>query len=622
MTDDYPDSLRRRRVLTGVGAGLVAVGAGVGTASADQHSGPSVTVSMDNMNASAWEVTAVDGNQDVAPTGTENPTLTLQVGTRYTVENGGWSGHPLAFRDSDDNALLSQSSDGAYADDDNVNWVDDDTTVAFTLTESLAADLDDYVCTSHSSMNGAIETVEQSDEAPADVEFSDQPTIGTSVTVDSVRMDNGGFLTIHDSSLQDGDPLGSVRGVSEYLEPGESQDVTVELNSPPLAEGDTLIAMPHRDNPADENYTFVEAGGEEDPPYTFEGDAIIDDADVQVDGDAAVQMSDQSSPGETVLVDFLRIDDGGFLTIHDSRLLDGEPLESVIGVTDPLDPGVYEDVEVTLDEPLTESQMLIPMPHRDDPSDGEYTFVETGGDEDPPYLDLGGNAVIDRASVTIESGEPPAEVEMSDQESETGETVVVDYLRVDDGGFLTIHDSSLQDGDPLGSVIGVSDVLDPGEYEDLEITLDEPLDSDETLIPMPHRDDPADGEYTFVDSEGEEDPPYLNEGGDAIVDVAMVTVGEGGGSDDDSMDDGMDDDDGGMDDDGGTEDDSMDDEMDNGSEDDGEDGADDGGPGFGAGAGLAGLGGLTAYALRKLRGDPPTPAEDGLDGESEDAADE
>jgi hypothetical protein len=84
----------------------------------------------------------------------------------------------------------------------------------------------------------------------------------------------------------------------------------------------------------------------------------------------------------------------------------------------------------------------------------------------------------------------------------------------------------------------------------------------------------------------------------------------------------MDDDDGGMDDDGGTEDDSMDDEMDNGSEDDGEDGADDGGPGFGAGAGLAGLGGLTAYALRKLRGDPPTPAEDGLDVESEDAADE
>lgn len=50
-----------------------------------------MTVSIDNVGASAWEVTDVEGDENVAPTGEENPTLTLQVGTRYTFENGGWS---------------------------------------------------------------------------------------------------------------------------------------------------------------------------------------------------------------------------------------------------------------------------------------------------------------------------------------------------------------------------------------------------------------------------------------------------------------------------------------------------------------------------------------------------
>jgi hypothetical protein len=113
-------------------------------------------VTLDNVGASAWEVTA--GAEAVSAGGGENPTLTVEAGTRYVIQNEGWSAHPLAFRASDDSPLLSQSADGSYEDDDAVDWVNDDTSVAFTVTEELAADLDYYICTIHASMRGSVET--------------------------------------------------------------------------------------------------------------------------------------------------------------------------------------------------------------------------------------------------------------------------------------------------------------------------------------------------------------------------------------------------------------------------------------------------------------------------------
>ena len=114
------------------------------------------TLAIDNAGSSAWEVVE-DETGSVAPTGEENPTMTFEVGQRYTVENGGWSGHPFAFRAADDTPLLSQSADGEFEGNADVNWVDNDETLSFTVTEDLAANLNYYTCTIHSSMRGDVE---------------------------------------------------------------------------------------------------------------------------------------------------------------------------------------------------------------------------------------------------------------------------------------------------------------------------------------------------------------------------------------------------------------------------------------------------------------------------------
>jgi len=219
----------RRRFLGGVAAGLSVAGLGVGGVTAEQHT-ETVTVSLDNVGSSAWEVIAVD-DDDVAPQETENPTLQLQVGTRYVVENGGWSVHPLAFRDAGGDALLSQDENGSnggdsgdspyysgvssarlfdshtFADDPDVDWRDDGDEVAFTLTEALAAELDRYICTVHSSMVGDVSIVEADDDTDDTGSGGDDADDGDT---DDGDMDNGDTSDDSNStdSTADGDGPG------------------------------------------------------------------------------------------------------------------------------------------------------------------------------------------------------------------------------------------------------------------------------------------------------------------------------------------------------------------------------------------------------------------------------
>lgn len=153
QTKDRPQ-LTRRRVLKTTGVTLAA-GAVAGRA-AGQTQSADVQIVLNNLGARAWEID--EASADIGPTGQSNPELALETGTRYGIENRGWSAHPLAFRDADGAELLSQgrNDDGTFADDNAVDWVDNGDTLAFTLTEELAGELADYICTVHLQMVGSV----------------------------------------------------------------------------------------------------------------------------------------------------------------------------------------------------------------------------------------------------------------------------------------------------------------------------------------------------------------------------------------------------------------------------------------------------------------------------------
>ena len=117
-----------------------------------------VTVTIDNIGASAWEVTDVEGESGVAPIGAQNPSLTLTVGRRYRIVNNGGGAHPFGIQNAADEYLLNQDGSGSLEADANIRYQEDANGVTFTYTQALADVGATYRCTVHAAMTGAVET--------------------------------------------------------------------------------------------------------------------------------------------------------------------------------------------------------------------------------------------------------------------------------------------------------------------------------------------------------------------------------------------------------------------------------------------------------------------------------
>jgi hypothetical protein len=131
--------------------------------------------------------------------------------------------------------------------------------------------------------------------AEAMVTFADQSSEGLTVAIASVFVPEGGYVAIHDASLLEGDALGSVIGVSDFLAAGTYTDLMVTLFDVPgldvpsdtsLTEDQTLIAMPHRETNGNETYDFLTSEGSDDGPYFIGNDseqgAVTDDAVITI----------------------------------------------------------------------------------------------------------------------------------------------------------------------------------------------------------------------------------------------------------------------------------------------------------------------------------------------------
>ena len=110
-----------------------------------------VTVTMQNVDSSAWVVKSIKGAEGVAKLDTQNTPITLTVGKRYHFINlGTLQVHPFAIRGKNGDSLLNQHpQDRPFETDPEVNFVADDEGITFTLTPKLAAQVGSYYCTAH-----------------------------------------------------------------------------------------------------------------------------------------------------------------------------------------------------------------------------------------------------------------------------------------------------------------------------------------------------------------------------------------------------------------------------------------------------------------------------------------
>lgn len=114
-----------------------------------------------------------------------------------------------------------------------------------------------------------------------------------------------------------------------------------------------------------------------------------------------VTLSDQDSDGTEVVVDEVSLPESGFVVLHDERLFtdDDGVFPSIRGVSSFLTAGSYEQVHISLDEPITDSQRLWAVAYRDTNQNGEFDYVATNAREDTPRY-TGSTLVMDDACIT------------------------------------------------------------------------------------------------------------------------------------------------------------------------------------------------------------------------------
>lgn len=117
-----------------------------------------VVITVDNVGATAWEITNVEGDDNAAEENVNNTTIMLEENLRYRfVNNGGLTAHPFGFQDSNDAYLLAQGDrKGSFEESDSVDFESDDEGITFTLTPALADQIASYNCQIHVSMEGNI----------------------------------------------------------------------------------------------------------------------------------------------------------------------------------------------------------------------------------------------------------------------------------------------------------------------------------------------------------------------------------------------------------------------------------------------------------------------------------
>ncbi|MFC6767597.1 DUF7282 domain-containing protein [Natrinema soli] len=310
----------------------------------------------------------------------------------------------------------------------------------------------------------AIFGVEEDPEAS--ITFDDQQGNGSTVTVQSVTLSEGGYVVISDGGDE---PL----AVSERLEAGTHETVTVERESDATRElHGQLTATVHRDTSDDEGYAYEESDGEEDQPYLEDGFPVSDTATVTTGDDAvsnsfAVESIDTPATATT-----------------------NETIEVNATIRNPTEFRAQQPVEVRIDGAVFARQVL-------ELEGGETRTVTLDTDTEgapPGNRSIGvyteGDGELDR--IDLEFHTDPS-VAVTDASTESVSVAAA----TPEEGFVALERN--------GTVIATSDRLEPGEHENVSINLsDVSVDESDELTAALYAGNPDDADAASpIESEGE-----------------------------------------------------------------------------------------------------------------------
>lgn len=235
---------------------------------------------------------------------------------------------------------------------------------------------------------------------------NDQDLVNGVVYVESITMEQDGYVVIHASNeAGDGPMVPEIISEPVYLEAGTYSNVGVPLTDDANVEaGDTLWVMLHEDTGAEGEYEFDGSNGLDLP--IMDGDNVVVSA-ITINNVTTAAMSgvltvnDQALVDNTITIENINIDMDGWVVVHASNAAgDGPMVPDIISVPVYLEAGDNADVEITFTEAadVEAGDVVWVMLHNDTGVEGVYEFNGLNG-LDLPIVDADGVVVT---AITIQ----------------------------------------------------------------------------------------------------------------------------------------------------------------------------------------------------------------------------
>lgn len=235
--------------------------------------------------------------------------------------------------------------------------------------------------------------------------------------------------------------------------------------------------------------------------------------------ETSIVVSDARFEGSTVFIPSATVSQPAFAVVHAD-----DPAQTVLGYA-VLDPGINEEIAVTLARAPQPGEEFIVMLHQDTGTVGTFEFAE-GVELDRPLVVAGAPVAARLAFAEGEAAafvvEPDAAVELEAEAAvaadadaagidvsnatHSGNVLHFSSVTMPSAGFLVIH--AAEEGEPI---IGQTP-LQAGVNQDVTVTLDRNPAVGEELIAMLHLDVGVAGQF-----EPETDEPLMAGGGTTLI---------------------------------------------------------------------------------------------------------
>jgi len=273
---------------------------------------------------------------------------------------------------------------------------------------------------------------------------------------------------------------------------GIAGSMIVATQSTPTT-GVTLDASPTDINDADSTHTVV---------FTVGSTAVSDGAKfnrILVDYSVATPSADVSNVNAGT-IERIGVDSNG--NDIGTRIDDTATISSVTGKSDGKAVLVETSGDLTLQAGDEVVVVLRPVQN-----------PQNGGTPSVNVTLNGQTSGGDTASGTVEYVDNNANVTFNDQQT-TGDSVTVKTVNLSEGGWVAISNSS---GADPGKIRGAT-YLEPGNHTDVTVTLDDPLEANDTLYAQAHLDTNGDQRFDFNSSGGSVDELYRDSNGNVQTD--------------------------------------------------------------------------------------------------------